>query len=131
MLIHKLRLAAIALLGVVALGLGAVVLARQAPGERPADGQPALVSTPVKAAPQPTVLSLHGTTFLVPEMIVRIQPPFDCRIDKVLVDLGSVVKVGDPLVELFSTEIASAKSEYEMAYSQWKHDKQVYDYKTR
>ena len=55
--------------------------------------------------------------------IVRTQ--FDSRVDKVLVDLGSTVKKGDPLLELFSTDLAEAKSDYETAVSQWAHDKKV------
>ena len=39
-------------------------------------------------------------------------------------------KTGDPLLELFSTDLAEAKSNYEAAISQWVHDKEVLDYKT-
>jgi cobalt-zinc-cadmium efflux system membrane fusion protein len=55
---------------------------------------------------------------------------FDSRIDEVLVDLGSVVKKGDPLLELFSADLAAAKSEYELAVSQWNHDRKVLEYKS-
>ena len=60
--------------------------------------------------------------------VVRTQ--FDSRVDKVLVDLGTTVKIGDPLLELFSTDLAEAKSNYEAAISQWARDKKVLDYKT-
>ena len=40
-----------------------------------------------------------------------------------------MVKKGDPLIDLFSTDLAAAKAEYEMALSQWQRDKKVYDYK--
>src|SRR5262249_9047208 len=59
--------------------------------------------------------------------IVRVQ--FDSRVDRVLVDLGSVVKKGDPLINLFSNTLAEAKSVYETAYNQWRRDKKVLDYK--
>ena len=36
-----------------------------------------------------------------------------------------MVKKGDPLLELFSTDLAEAKSDYEVAVSQWNHDKKV------
>ena len=39
------------------------------------------------------------------------------------------MKKGDPLIDLFSTDLAAAKAEYEMALSQWQRDKKVYDYK--
>ena len=130
MLIHKLRLATIALLGVMALGLGAMVLARQAPrGRQPVD-QPGPVSAPAKDAPQPTVLRLFGVTDYVPSTVTIVRTRFDdCRVEEVFVDLGTTVKQGDPLLKLFSTDLAAAKSEYEIACSQWKHDKAVYDYK--
>ena len=60
--------------------------------------------------------------------VVRTQ--FDSRVDKVLVDFGTIVKVDDPLLELFSTDLAEAKSNYEAAVSQWARDKEVLDYKT-
>ena len=60
--------------------------------------------------------------------VVRTQ--FDSRVDRVLVDLGAPVKIGTPLLELFSTDLAEAKSNYEAAISQWVHDKKVLDYKT-
>ena len=42
---------------------------------------------------------------------------------------GQDVKKGDPLLEVFSTVLMEAKSNYEVARSQWTHDKKVYDYK--
>ena len=60
--------------------------------------------------------------------VVRTQ--FDSRVDRVLVDLGTPVKQGTPLLELFSTDLAEAKSNYEAAISQWERDKKVLDYKT-
>ena len=79
---------------------------------------------------EPTILTLFGTTNYVPARVTIVRTQFDnCRVDKVLVDLGSVVKKGEPLLELFSTDLAAAKSDYEVASSQWAHDKKVYDYK--
>ena len=40
-----------------------------------------------------------------------------------------MVKKGDPLLEVFSTDLAEAKSDYETARSQWNRDKKVLDYK--
>ncbi len=130
MLIHKLRLATIALLGVMALGLGAMGLARQVTGGRQADGQTGPVPTPANEDPQPTVLRLSGTTDYAPSTVTIVRTLFDnCRVEEVLVDLGATVKQDDPLLKLFSTDLAAAKSEYQMACSQYVHDKKVYDYK--
>ena len=85
---------------------------------------------PVKKQTDPTVLKLVGATAYDPATdltVVRTQ--FDSRVEKVLVDLGSTVKQGDPLLELFSTDLAEAKSNYEAAISQWARDKKVLDYK--
>ena len=85
---------------------------------------------PAPKQADPTILTLFGTTDYDPATVTIVRIPFDnCRVDKVLVDLGSTVKKGDPLLELFSTDLAAAKSDYEVACSQWAHDKKVYDYK--
>src|SRR5262249_3417472 len=77
-----------------------------------------------------TVLRLFGTTDYDPAKVTVVRTQFDSRVDEVLVDLGSQVKVGTPLLELFSTDLAEAKSNYEAAISQWARDKKVLDYKT-
>ena len=58
-----------------------------------------------------------------------VRLPFDGRVDRVLVDLGAIVKRGDPLLEVYSTDLAAARSDYEVAVSHWTHDKRIYDYK--
>jgi membrane fusion protein, heavy metal efflux system len=78
----------------------------------------------------PTLLRLSGTTDYDPATVTVVRSQFDCRVDKVLVDLGTAVKIGDPLLDLFSNDLAEAKSNYELASSQWAHDKKVLDYKT-
>ena len=60
-----------------------------------------------------------------PEQVTRIRPRFDCLVEKVYVKVGQTVKKGDPLVDLFSTDLAAAKSDYETAEVQWKHDRKV------
>jgi cobalt-zinc-cadmium efflux system membrane fusion protein len=89
-----------------------------------------LQTLPVRDENEPTVLPLFGTTDYVPSTVTLVRTLFDnCRVEEVLVDLGATVKQGDPLLKLFSTDLAAAKSDYETATSQWKHDKAVYDYK--
>jgi membrane fusion protein, heavy metal efflux system len=85
---------------------------------------------PVLRQTEPTVLPLFGITDYDPATVTLVRTQFDSRVDKVLVDYGSTVKKGDPLLELFSADLAAAKSDYEAAISQWVRDKKVLDYKT-
>ena len=89
-----------------------------------------LRTVPVKQQTEPTILKLFGTTDYDPATVTVVRTQFDSRVDRVIVDLGSTVKKGDPLLELFSTDLAEAKSNYEAAISQWARDKKVLDYKT-
>ena len=84
----------------------------------------------VKRQTEPTVLRLFGTTDYDPARVTVVRTQFDSRVDQVLVDFGSPVQKGDPLLELFSTDLAEAKSNYEAAISQWARDKKVLVYKT-
>jgi cobalt-zinc-cadmium efflux system membrane fusion protein len=83
----------------------------------------------VQKQEEPTRLPLVGTTDYDPATLTRVRTMFDSRVENVLVDLGATVKKGDALIELFSTDLAAAKSDYEMAVSQYDRDKKVYDYK--
>lgn len=83
----------------------------------------------VKEHAEPIILRLPGVTDYDPATLTLVRPVFDCRIEKVLVNVGAAVKVNDPLLEVFSTELAQARSDYETAVSQWTRDKRVLDYK--
>lgn len=74
-------------------------------------------------------LRLGGATDYDPSTVTVVRAQFDSRADKVLVDLGDTVRGGDPLIDLFSTDLADAKNAYETAVSQWVRDKKVLDYK--
>ncbi len=89
-----------------------------------------LKTAPVKRQTEPTLLKLFGTTDYDPAYVTVVRTQFDSRVDQVLVDFGSLVKKGEELLELFSTDLAEAKSNYEAAISQWARDKKVLDYKT-
>ncbi len=78
----------------------------------------------------PMLLRLSGTTDYDPAKLTVVRAQFDSRVEEVLVDLGSVVKVGDPLLELFSTDLAVAKNDYETAISQHARDKKVLENKS-
>jgi cobalt-zinc-cadmium efflux system membrane fusion protein len=86
-----------------------------------------LVTLPVAPQVEPIILKLAGATDYDPATLTIVRSPFDSRVDKVLVDQGSLVKQGDPLVELFSAELAQTKSDYDVARTQWDHDKKVLD----
>jgi RNA polymerase sigma factor (sigma-70 family) len=58
-----------------------------------------------------------------------IRPPLDCRVVRTYVNVGEAVKKGAPLLDLASSDLAAAKGEYELAASQWAHDKKMYDHK--
>ena len=84
----------------------------------------------VKVQTKPTVLRLFGATDYDPAKVTVVRTQFDSRVEDVLVDLGNTVKVDTPLLKLFSTELAEAKSNYEAAISQWERDNKVLEYKT-
>jgi cobalt-zinc-cadmium efflux system membrane fusion protein len=88
-----------------------------------------LQTVAVEKQTEPTLLRLSGVTDYDPATLSIVRTLFDSRVDRVLVDLGSKIKKGDPLLELFSTDLAAAKNDYEMARSQHDRDKKVLDYK--
>ncbi len=139
MLINKMRVALVAILGVLALGLGAVALARQAAGDRPADGRVHPAATLAKDAPtpnddhevsprptaandppRPTFLRLVGRLWYPEDKLHPIQPRFDCLIERVFVGFGEAVKKGDPLLQVSSADLAAAKNDYQVTYAGWR-----------
>jgi cobalt-zinc-cadmium efflux system membrane fusion protein len=61
--------------------------------------------------------------------LTRIQPGFACRVEQVHVKVGQTVKKGDPLLDLLSFDLAEAKSNYELARSEWLRDRKLLQYK--
>jgi cobalt-zinc-cadmium efflux system membrane fusion protein len=78
---------------------------------------------------KPTTLRLYGTTDYDPATLTIVRTQFDSRVDTVLVKLGDTVRKGQDLLELYSADLAAAKSDYEAASSQWMRDKRVLEYK--
>jgi cobalt-zinc-cadmium efflux system membrane fusion protein len=76
----------------------------------------------VRPQVQPIKLELPGFTGYDPNTLSKIRPRFDTLVERVRVATGQHVKKGDPLVDLFSTELAAAKNDYQTAYVQWQHD---------
>jgi cobalt-zinc-cadmium efflux system membrane fusion protein len=81
-----------------------------------------LVVEAVQPQVRPIRLELPGRTDYDPNTLSKIRPRFDTLVERVHVELGQYVKKGDPLVDLFSTELAAAKNDYQTAYLQWQHD---------
>lgn len=71
---------------------------------------------------EPINLPLMGRTDYDPNTLSKIRPRFDTLVERVRVMLGEKVKKGDPLVDLFSTDLAAAKNDFQTAYVQWQHD---------
>jgi RNA polymerase sigma factor (sigma-70 family) len=56
------------------------------------------------------------------DQVTRIRPRFDCQVETIHVTVGQNVKKGDPLLGLFSTDLAAAKNDLQTAYVQFNHD---------
>lgn len=61
------------------------------------------------------------------DTVRKIRPRFECLVEKVHVKSGQTVKKGEPLVELFSTQLAAAKNDYLSSTVLIKHDQLLYD----
>ena len=82
-------------------------------------------SGPSRSSPRssPLMLELLGTTAHDPDSLVKVRPRFDSLVSKVHATLGQTVQKGDPLIDLYSAQLAEAKSVYEEKLAQWDHDR--------
>jgi len=81
-----------------------------------------LLVVAVQPQVEPIKLELPGRTAYDPDSLNKIRPRFDTLVEKVHVKLGQKVKKGQPLLDLFSTDLAAAKNDFQTAYVQWQHD---------
>jgi membrane fusion protein, heavy metal efflux system len=81
-----------------------------------------LLVVTVRPQVEPIKLELPGRTAYDPNSLNKVRPRFDTLVEKVLVELGQKVQKGQPLLDLFSTELAAAKNDFQTAYVQWQHD---------
>jgi membrane fusion protein, heavy metal efflux system len=81
-----------------------------------------LLVVTVRPQVEPIKLELPGRTAYDPNSMNKVRPRFDTLVEKVLVQLGQKVQKGQPLLNLFSTDLAAAKSDFQTAYVQWQHD---------
>jgi membrane fusion protein, heavy metal efflux system len=84
-----------------------------------------LVVKTVEPQAEPIKLPLMGRTDYDPNTLSKIRPRFDTLVEKVRVERGQKVTKGEPLVDLFSTELAAAKNDFQTAYVQWQHDQRL------
>jgi cobalt-zinc-cadmium efflux system membrane fusion protein len=77
----------------------------------------------VQAQTEALHLELTGTTDFDQNTLAKVRPLFDARVTRVFKTTGQIVKKGDDLVEIYSTTMAQAKSDYRTKYGQWVHDK--------
>lgn len=80
----------------------------------------------VEAQTKPLRLDLTGKTAYDPDTLTKIRPRFDTLVEKVYAMRGQKVRINDPLLELHSTDLAAAKSDYQSKYVQWLHDMKLY-----
>lgn len=80
---------------------------------------------------EPIRLELLGTTDYITDTLTKIRPMFKGRVDKVYVTVSQAVKKGDPLIDLYSKDLAEAKSAYEIERIQWLFDKNLSEARER
>jgi len=81
-----------------------------------------LLVVTVRPQVEPIKLELPGRTAYDPNSLNKIRPRFDTLVEKVHVELGQKVVKGQPLLDLFSTDLAAAKNDFQTTYVQWQHD---------
>ena len=84
-----------------------------------------LATAKAVAQTEPIRLELLGTTEYVSDTLTKIRPMFKGRVDKVYATVGQPVKKGEPLIDLYSTDLAEAKSACEIERIQWIYDKNL------
>jgi cobalt-zinc-cadmium efflux system membrane fusion protein len=81
----------------------------------------------VEPQTQPIRLELLGTTKYDEDTLTKVRVMFKGRVERVHVVLGQRVQIGQPLIDLYSTELAEAKSTFEIEHLQWMYEKQLLD----
>ncbi len=76
---------------------------------------------------KPISLELTGRTDYDQDTLTKVRPRFDALVQKVHAKMGQKVRKGDALVDLFSTELAAAKTDLQVSYVQWRHDLRLYN----
>jgi membrane fusion protein, heavy metal efflux system len=90
-----------------------------------------IATAEVKSQDEPIRLELLGTTEYITETLTKTRSMFRGRVDKVYVTVNQAVKKGDPLIDLYSKELAEAKSVFEIEHIQWVYDKNLLEARER
>ena len=64
-----------------------------------------------KGQEEPIRLELLGTTEYITDTLTKTRSMFKGRVDKAHVTVNQIVKKGDPLIDLYSKDLAEAKSQ--------------------
>jgi RNA polymerase sigma factor (sigma-70 family) len=145
MFLSRLKVAALFLLTIGVLGAGATILAGQEPRGEAKPGESADRAT--IADLERRVRELERKVDLIlgprrdgapgdekppdprakvdPDRLRRLRPRFDCLVEKVHVKAGQAIKAGDPLADLYSTNLAAAKNDFLAKTVQWEHDQKL------
>ncbi len=90
-----------------------------------------ITTAEVKSQDEPIRLELLGTTEYIADTLTKTRSMFRGRVDKVYVTVNQAVKKGDPLIDLYSKELAEAKSVFEIEHIQWIYDKNLLEARER
>ena len=85
-----------------------------------------IVTTKAMLQSEPIRLELLGTTEYDTDTLSRIRFMFKGRVDKVYTRVGETVTKGAPLIDLYSTDLAEAKSNCEIERIQWLYDNNLF-----
>lgn len=80
-----------------------------------------------EAFPEPAIDSLNARIDYDDNSTARVFTPITGRVTKIIAEVGDVVKVGSPLLQIDSPEFSTAESELAKAEADLVHKKQVYE----
>lgn len=86
-----------------------------------------LATTAVVPQTTPLQLPLLGTTKHDETRITKIRPLFRGRVEKIHVDVGQSVEKGAPVLDLYSADLARAKTDFIIERKQWEYQKKLLD----
>ncbi len=78
----------------------------------------------------PMLLPILGTTKHDETKLTKVLPLFKGRAERVYVSVGDHVDAGSPLVDLYSADLAQAKTNYEIEKTQWDYVRRLLSVRT-
>jgi len=86
-----------------------------------------LETVAAQAQARPIHLPLLGTTKHDETRITKIRPLFRGRVEKIYVDVGQLIEKGAPVIDLYSADLAVAKTDFTIQRAQWQYQKKLFD----